>query len=936
MFGAWLKQRRKDLDLTQNILAHQVGCSAETLRKIESNRRRPSRQIAERLARQLSIPSDAVAPFIHFARTGESPHTALPSFTMREGASELSATTQSTSLPAWPTRLIGREPVLATVRERLLDDDVRLLTLTGAPGIGKTRLGAQIVQELTSVFADGVCFVGLAPLRDPDRLPAMIAQALGIHAADQSFQASLKTYLRDKQLLLLLDNFEHLLDAAPLVGELLAAAPRLKILVTSRARLQLYGEHEFPIPPLALPDLADLPAANDLLRCYPSVALFVARARAARPDFMLTEANAPIIADICVRLDGLPLAIELAAARSKLLTPAALLDRLTNRLDLLTGGARDLPARQRTLRDMIDWSYDLLPADEQLLLRRLGIFFGGCTIAAVAAVFEDVLLTNSEHGSQQGRSAQLVQLVPPLLERVAALVDQSLLRQLIGVANEPRYLLLETIREYALDRLTVADEIDAVQQQHAAYFLRFAEEAEPQLHGPEQAEWLDRLEQDHDNLRAALAWLFASQQSGLGLRLAGALAEFWSVRGHFSEGRSWLERFLAEAEGQPLVRAKALYSAGVLAYRQGDFALAQSHYVDSIELSQEQGDKNGIARGYLGLGEWAISQEDSVVASTQIEKGLTLYRELGDKQGIARAFGDLAAIAQCRGAFTAARGFVERSLELYRGLHDTGRIAWMLYRLGIVAYHQRDSVLERTSYEESLSLWETLGDQRGMAFVLNNLGLTALSEQAYRQAQSHWEASLVRFQKLGDRNGIAIVLTNLGDLARTQSDMHQAKICYETTLTIYKELGAESEIAMSLRKLGYVARYQGDYFGAERLFHESMAHYQRLDNKAGIGACLMGLADVEGAQQQLIRAARLLGAAAEFLGTSCIHMGTVDQINHEHNLTTIRAQLGTHTFMKAWDEGRAMSVEQAIRCACMGTMFQEQPQLSLHSDHVVD
>lgn len=924
MFGTWLKQHRKQLDLTQGALADQVGCSVATVRKIETNQRRPSRQFVERLARFLEIPANDLPTFVSFARNGGQYCPQIP-LTAAAAERDQTLSKPSSNLPFWPTRLLGREQLIAATRARLLDDDVRLLTLTGPPGIGKTRLGVQIAQASAGAFADGVCFVGLAPLRDPALLLMAIAQALGLHtAADQSFQASLKTYLREKRLLLLLDNFEHLPAAAPLVGELLAAAPGLKLLVTSRAKLHLYGEHEFPIPPLALPNLADLPATDDLPRCYPSVALFVARARAARPDFALTEANAPIVAEICVRLDGLPLAIELAAARSKLLNPPALLARLTSRLDLLTGGACDLPERQRALRNMIGWSYDLLTTDERRLLRRLGVFLGGCSIEAAAAVCQDALLGGSARGSQNGHAA------PTIIEQVDALIHHSLLHQGAGVDDPPRYVLLETIREYALERLTADGEIDAIRQQHAAYFLQFAQQAESKLNGPDQAEWLDQLEQDHDNLRAALAWLLERKQAELGLRLAGALAEFWLVRGYFAEGRTWLERFLEVAPTFTAARAKALYGLGTLARRQGDFAVAQRCYEDGIALSQERGDKNNIALGYIGLGEWAIVRENSAVARTQIEKSLALFRELENKQGIARAFAGLAAIAQSRGKFTAAREYIELSLELYRELQDIGRIAWMVYRLGVVAHHQKNPALERTCCEESLALWQTLGDQRGVAFSLTNLGLIALAERKYAQARDFWDASLARFQKLGDRNGIGMILGSLGDLARVQGDMPQAKVCYEAALKIYEELAETSQIAKSLRNLGYVARHQGDCGGATRLFHASLALCQRMGSPADIGLCLIGLADVAATQRQLIQAARLFGAADGLFGASCTFLGTVDQLNHQRSLAIVRVQLGAHHFTNSWNEGRAMSLEQVIVYASTEMMPQDpQPAIAL-------
>jgi predicted ATPase/class 3 adenylate cyclase len=436
------------------------------------------------------------------------------------------------NLPAQPTPLIGREREAAEARERLRRPEVRLLTLAGPGGTGKTRLALQVAVDVLEDFADGVFFVPLAPISDPTLVASTVAQTLGVQeTGSRPLLERLKEFLQDKAVLLVLDNFEQVIAAVPVVTALHAACPRLKSLVTSREVLRLQGEHEFPVPPLAVPDLRHLPASERLSQ-YAAAALFIQQASAVKPDFMVTNDNAPAVAEICVRLEGLPLAIELAAARSKLLSPQALLARLGSRLELLRGGARDLPARHQTLRGAIAWSYDLLSPDEQALFRRMAVFVGGCTLEAAEAVC---------------RAAGPPEL--DVLEGMTSLVDKSLLRQEEEANREPRFQMLETIREYGLECLTTSGELESARRAHATDYLALAEEAEPELTGPQQGVWLHRLETEHDNLRAALQWSQARQDAETGLRLGGALWRFWLVRGYLREGRERLGRLLALAGG---------------------------------------------------------------------------------------------------------------------------------------------------------------------------------------------------------------------------------------------------------------------------------------------------------------------------------------------------------------------------------------------------
>ncbi|HET8850938.1 MAG TPA: adenylate/guanylate cyclase domain-containing protein, partial [Ktedonobacteraceae bacterium] len=522
---------------------------------------------------------------------------------------------RSGSLPVQPTPLIGREQEVVTTGQLLRREDVRLVTLTGPGGTGKTRLGIQVAAGLSDVFADGVYFVSLAPISDAMLVLPAIAKTLGIRdGIGQSLSARLAEVLLKKQVLLLLDNFEQVVGAAPQVADLLSTCPQLKVLVTSREVLHVRAEHEFAVPPLELPDPAHLSELAAIARA-PSVALFLQRAQAVKPEFRLTITNARAVAEICVRLDGLPLAIELAAARMKLLSPQVLLTRLGRRLAMLTGGSRDVPARQQTLRNTIEWSYQLLNAWEQRLFRRLSVFVGGCTLLAAEAV-----CTLPDDGEGE------------VLDGVASLIDKSLLKRMEQAgegSEEPRLLMLETIREYGLEVLAARGEEEIALRAHADYFMQFAEEAEPALKGPQLVMWLERLEREHDNLRAALQWALEGGRAEMALRLGTALERFWVVRGHRNEGRAFLERALAGSAGvTPYVRAKALLAAARLAFIQSNYDQGEVLAQESLALFQELGDRRGIALSLDRLGMAAWRRGNFTAARVLMEEDLALFREV--------------------------------------------------------------------------------------------------------------------------------------------------------------------------------------------------------------------------------------------------------------------------------------------------------------------
>jgi predicted ATPase len=738
--------------------------------------------------------------------------------------------------------------------EKLLGrEDVRLVTLTGPGGTGKSRLAIQVASGLHDLFRGSVFFVSLAPIADPTLVMPTIAQAIGIRdGADRSLSARMVETLQGRPVLLVLDNFEQVVEAAGQVADLLASCPRLKILVTSREVLHVRAEREFAVPPLALPDPAHLPSLA-ALEHFASVALLVERVQAVKPEFRLTTANAREVAEICIHLDGLPLAIELAAARMKLLSPQALLARMGQLLALLTGGARDVPARQQTLRNTISWSYNLLGVEEQRVFRRLSVFVGGCTMQAAEAI---------SAGSGEA------------MDSIASLIDKSLLRSIPptgGENEEPRLLMLDTIREYGQELLTSSGEAPSARQAHADYFLLLVEEAVPALDGPLLTLWLDRLEQEHGNVRAALSWLLEAGQAEMALRLCSALERFWVVRGYRNEGLAYLERALEGSAGvAPSIRAKALLAAARLSFMQSEYNRGKALAEESLALFREQGDKRGIGLALNRLGVAAWRHADYAIARVLMEEDLALYRELG----------------------------------------NSDRIAWSLFALGLIDIKEGEYLQASDSFEEALSLFRKLENKRGIAACLTQTAAALfVSGRDQTMVYPLLMQGLSLDREVGDKEGLAVSSLLLGSVALTKDEATTARARVEEGLLLYREIGYREGIAEALALLGKVEVARKDFALAHALFQESLTMARDLDQAELIAVGLEGLARVAALQNDPVRAAQMWSRAEALREALGAPLPPVDQAAYDSAVSAARDNLGENAFVSAWQEGRLLPAD---------------------------
>ncbi len=766
--------------------------------------------------------------------------------------------TRPNNLPIPLTSFIGRTKELAEVKQLLATG--RLLTLTGAGGCGKTRLALQVATDLLPKYADGVWWVAFAGLLDPALIPQTAASALGLQQEYlRPLPKTLSDFLRPRSVLLVLDNCEHLLSAcADLVEALLRACPNLRILATSGEGLAIRGEVTYRVPSLSLPSVEHRPSVGQLID-YEAVRLFIDRALAAVPGFAVTDDNAPALAAVCHLLDGIPLAIELAAAQVKVLSVQQIAAALNDRFKPLTAGSRAARPRHQTLQATMEWSDVLLSEPERMLWRRLSVFLGGFTSDAAKAVCWDAPGT-----------------LPDVLNQVAQLVDRSLVIKEQD-DGEVRYRLLETVRQYGRDKLLASGEDATIRRRHRDWYLQLAERAEPELQGPDQAVWLDRLEAEHDNLRAALEWSKKDEGGAEpGLRLAAALGHFWFVRGYLTEGRTWLEGMLAaRGSATASTRVKALNGAGFLAWLQWDYERA----------------------------------------AVQCEESLALSRTLQDKRALASSLNTLGLAATYLGDYSRARQLLAEGLALSKELEDTWSTALSLHHLGYVAWRQGDYEPATSLLEQTLAHFRDRGDKTGIGSTQHVLGLVARSQADYARAVALHQESQALFREQRDPGGIAASQNSLGMIARAQGDYERATALHEESLTLFRELGDKLGVDLALTSLGHVARDQGDYERAMALYKESLTAQRERGEKVGIAQRLEGLAAVAAAQGQPVRAARLLGVAEALRESMGAPLPPPERIHSKRAIAEARDKLDETAFGAAWTQGREMTVAQAIAYA---------------------
>lgn len=871
-FGEFLRYLRRRARLTQQQLGIAVGYSTPQISLLESGRRLPDLTTVAALfvpALGLEEAPDLARKLLHLAsashQTGAPAHTVQRTVHRRMIVTDVIETNDAADdatryrPPAPVVPLIGREQDLAAGLSRLLDPAVRLLTLIGPPGVGKTRLAQQIAWEARDVFMRGVCWVELAPVADPGLVAGAISQALDARpASGEGEWQAIQRRLRDQHLLLALDNFEQVLNAAPAIAELLACAPQLKVLITSREPLRLYGEHEQAVAPLALPDLAYLPAANDLL-AYPSIALFAARARAIQPDFAVTDDNALAVAAICAQLDGLPLAIELAAAQISLFNPQKLAARLagaTSRFSVLRQRARNLPARHQTLAHAIDWSYRQLDLTEQKLFASLGVFAGSFDLPAVASICAyEPRPESSEPPAGHARSTATV---------LRSLIHKSLVQSVPAARAEARFALLETLREYAEALLDAAGELEQARRRHADYYLARAEAAWRQGREADSDAPLEQFDRDHDNMRAALQWLLRNDPDAA-LQLAGAIGPYWQTRGRHTEGRALLGRALRHPGGAPSHRARALMAAAILAHRQSDYSSAMSLAEQGIALYRALNDRAGLGRALQTCAWIAYDMHDRAGAERMFQEGLAILREAGDQRSAATILTELAHIVH------------------QPGIND-------------------EQVIH--SLDDALTLLRALGWTEGIAHALFERGSLETRLGRGEAAQPYFLEALALYQQLGSAHLAAWAQASLGEVAWLRGDLAAAEARYTSALSAFAASQDRSAILIVTHHLGQIARRLNDVARAGRLYSQSLGMARELSNQHMVARCLAGLAGVALMQSEARRAAGLLGAAFRLFDTLPPFLAPGDRAEYEQFVCQARAALGA-AFDAAWAEGAA-------------------------------
>lgn len=854
-FGLWMRKRRKALDITQHELAHKVGCSDSLIFKIESDERRPSRQIAQLLAEHLDIPTEQHDLFLRVARQEKRVDRLEPVLPLSEPKPAAFSQALKSKLPLALTSFIGREHELRAIILQLQNPTCRLLNLTGPGGVGKTRLALEIAQQLHNSLNHGACFISLVGTSTSEYVIPAMADALGFSFSGAiELKAQLYNFLKEKQILLVLDNLEHLLDGIEMLDELLEFAPGVKLLTTSREQLNLRAEWAFEVQGLPIPSDIEL----DNLGSNNAGALFLQRARQVNMNFIPVQEDVPAIARICQLVEGLPLGLELAATWVSTLSCRDIAAEIERGLDFLATTKRDMPPRHRSLRAVFDHSWSLLTDEERQIVQKLSVFHGGFRREAAQAVAGATLLT------------------------LSALVDKSLVqRSEIG-----RYALHELIRQYSSDRLIKSGMLEETCDLHLEYFLDLAEESSLKLGGTEQFTWLSLLECDHDNFRAALEWSLRNniltttippvnipvvQKS---LRLAAALYTFWAIRAHWHEGRNWLQRALAQSSGIPLTPeiVGARNAAALLAVEQADLRSARQFAEDNLVSAHEMGNAYTKAQALLTFGTVLWKQKDYAAARINCEQALAQFRALGKKRDIAES----------------------------------------LHILSFITVHQGDLKIAQSQVEEGLATFYELGDEIMANATMGEVGTLAYLRKDFGAARSYFEKSLKMFQKAGAIAGEAKTLNRLGDIARCENDYENAERCYRASLRVCREMGEKQMIPTLLHNLGYVAKYHGDFPEALALFKEGLGIHQEADNLAGVSECLMGVSGVLTEQGQAEDGARLFGATEMLRERVGASLWPADQIEHDRIAARLKTLLEEPVLTATLTTGQALTTEQAI------------------------